>query len=135
MKKSVLVLHPSDELKIIALQDELRLSFQNEKGVFKKYPLWIELPEHLSAKDISAVHTEKIYQNEKGLFLSVFVVTDEGKEIQTSLQLILYKNEVEKSEKFEKKFQLYCRIFRIAEGHFENNRYWLTDSIWKKIKK
>ncbi|MCQ2584596.1 MAG: hypothetical protein MJ185_03310 [Treponema sp.] len=135
MEKNVLVLHQSDELKLIALQNELCLSFQGKAGVFKKYPLWIELSENLSAKEISGVHLENIFLNENGVFLSVIIKTESGKEIQSSLQLLLFRNKDEMPEAFEKKFLLDCRIFRIAHGHFENNRYWLTDSTWKKIKK
>ncbi|MBS7261770.1 MAG: hypothetical protein KIG91_08975 [Treponema sp.] len=135
MEKNVLVLHQSDELKIIALQNELCLLFHGKAGVFKKYPLWVELPENLSAKEIAGVHFDNIFINENGVFLSVLIKTESEIEISGFLQLILFKNKEKITETLKKEFQLDCRIFRVALGHFENNRYWLTDSLWKKLKK
>jgi len=136
LNKKVLVLHQSDELKLIALQKDLSLLLCNCPGVFKKYPLWAEVPECISVKNISGIHTENIFTEKEGVFISVKINFQDGNEIKSHFQLFVFTEnsaKPENAEKIEKDFVLECKIFRIAEGCFEGNRFWLTDSLWKKI--
>lgn len=138
MTEKVLVLHQSDELKVIALQKDLCLKYGNQKGVFKKYPLWIKLPSDFSVKDVCSVATGNFFSDENGFYISVSIKLENGTEIKSALQLLEFSKGsggLKCSGENIQDFSLQPRIFRSATANFEENRYWLTDSIWKKIKK
>lgn len=142
--KKVLVLHSSDELKLIGLQNKIRevrseQSSGNESILLKLFPLWSEpLPDEI----VEAADNKRI------LDLAVSGPFCDGCYIYCLLQFSFLNSEGIKGL-CESRINIikgtvcleisdFCfssKIFRIAEKHEDGNRYWLTDSVWQKLKK
>lgn len=140
----VLVLHQSDELKVIASQNKIldfftanKISSENKKSkVIKTYPLWAsfddDFSENFSGKVSSLSLANACVQN-KGFHLFFVVSDSQGKVFQADMEIIRFMNDVSDFD-FELP-ELKCRVFRISEAHFNqsNRSYFLTDSKWVKL--
>lgn len=137
----VLVLHPNDELKLIGLQDKLRAERNQEENCFllKIFPLWSE---PLSEEIIDAAKDKRILKlsvsgpickdGEVYCPLSFLFLKSDGSCTSAESRIIILKGNCNPEISG---FDFSPRVFRIAEKHEEGNRYWLTDSVWQKLKK
>lgn len=136
--KKVLVLHQSDELKVISLQDKIAEYFSGNSDfrILKIYPLWGCFSEEISEDFLSKVlelGVKKISFREKSVFLQFSMKDSENNEITSDMEIVRFsKKSPEVSFELP---ELRCRVFRIVRAHFnESDRsYYLTDSRWVKL--
>lgn len=150
----VVVLHPSDELKVISFQKDLykKIKGGNEQRVFRSFPLWFFFPtinENVSEKLEEINSPKKLSEKIKSIEISglqkdgdfIYLIGKFDIELSDTSSLKLegkmkmlqgnFTGEI----KGENSFSLSPRIFRCAIFHQEGKSYWLTDSSWRKLKK
>lgn len=146
----VIILHPTEELKLIKLQKELVFELFNKKRIlYRTTPLWIELSDldiqnkndlNQTAEKISGVTLCELQVSEKNIFINVKVLCDK-KEITAKLPLVnILKGEVFSKEDInliQKKNQpvKQLKVFRLGiEKELSSNSKCITDCKWIKIR-
>lgn len=136
--KRVLVLHQSDELKVIEFQTNLQKKFEAEgKKVLKTYPLFAFFEEEVTDEDLKLIESVTIKAPEQEgnyLYLPVCVFDGE-REIIGKIRFLFLCDKTEFIPDCFPFVEIKSRIFRFAFFHQEENSYWLTDSRWKKLSK
>lgn len=142
----VIILHQTEELKLIKFQKMLIASLNSKKTIFyRQTPLWIELPfanlttkEELKtfAKQIKAVTFQTLQQTDNTLTLSGMLSTNEN-EYELNLPIIkkIKNSVIEPVEISNKKSPVEnLKIFQLGiVNNISKNTKELSETIWVKL--
>lgn len=141
----VLILHPTEELKLIRFQKELIKEFNQEGCIFYSHqPLWIEI-ENFSAgtkeelkeisKGISSINFTSLENDDEEIFLTA-EIEYRGEKIKSQLPLLhLYRGKMPSVLDHKKCPVEEIKIFRLGIPYqYTETSQSLSDSIWHKAK-
>ena len=142
-EKTVIVLHPSDELKLIEFGKKWLKVIKAESGckAFSSFPLWAVLeneeglcPSLLSKKIMDLVY-DGIETDFSGLYIKLKILFKEGYEKKARIYFLKNAGNGTECLPFpSSEPELDLRIFRICNACFEGNSYFINDSSWVKLK-
>ena len=144
---TVIIPHPTEELKLIQLQKELISGLNNSHRTFYANPcLWIELSDiHADSKaalknianQIKKLQVEELVWDEKEVFLNVEIVFNEDV-VKSKLHLLtLYSGDAITEQDFSsiKSPITSLKIFRIASSaDYSEKVKSIEESVWVKLK-
>ena len=140
----VIILHPSQEIKISRLIKDLS-GFYAKKGAvaYRKLPLWIPLPENKSIEDkITGLQLLLPRQKDDEIVCPVLITYEDGEyQTEVSLQGFLQKPKEDFLSDFwmmnkaaAEMFPMEIKVFRIGNTvDISRNAKAITDSVWKKL--
>ncbi len=142
-EKTVIVLHPSDELKLIEFGKKCLEVTASESGskIFSMFPLWgiIENVEGQSPSLLSKKISGLVYDGQgtdgSALYIRLRLFMKDGTEKSIRIDFLKKAGEGTGNlqvPSFEPELDL--RIFRICNACFEGNSYFINDSSWVKLK-
>ena len=140
----VIILHPSQEIKLSQLIKELS-SFCAKKGAttYKKVPLWISLPQNKTMEDkITDLQVLLPQQKSEEIICPVQITYEDGKYFtEVTLQRFLYKAEKDFVSDFltmnknaAEIFPMQIKVFRLGNTvDISRNAKALRESVWQKL--
>lgn len=141
----VIILHPSQEIKLSQLIKELS-GFCAKKGAttYKKVPLWIPLPQNKTMEDkITDLQVLLPQQKDDEIICPVQITYEDGKYFtEVTLQRFLHKAKEDFVSAFltmnksaAEIFPMQIKVFRLGNTvDISKTAQALTDSVWRKIK-
>lgn len=142
---TVIILHPTEELKLINFQKELiEELFENDRILYRTTPLWIDFKDSeelkTAGKNIQSVNLGEVEISDKSIFIPLQIQTSEG-HINSKLTLVNIYSGKDFSDKdiqiIKQKKQPVnqLKIFRLGivqeEGSHAKS---ISKSVWCKIK-
>ncbi len=141
----VIILHPSQEIKLSRLIKELS-GFCAKKGAttYKKVPLWIPLPPNKTMEDkITELQVLLPQQKTEEIICPVQITYEDEKYFtEVTLQRFLHKAKEDFVSDFltmnksaAEIFPMQIKVFRLGNTvDISRNDKALTDSVWRKLK-
>ena len=140
----VIILHPSQEIKISRLIKELS-GFCAKKGAttYKKVPLWIPLPQNKTMEDkITDLQVLLPQQKDDEIICPVKITYEDGKYFtEVTLQRFLHKTKEDFVSDFltmnksaAEMFPMQIKVFRLGSTvDISRNAKALRESVWQKL--
>lgn len=125
--------------------------------IFRHFPLWCEtggFEDEFSDEDFNSESVNKriaggingvrIFKPEffgegnkiENVSANVEIVLENKKIVKTKLILLTFSDKIENEiDIVLPDFEMELKIFRIGDATFEENRYFITDGVWRKLNK
>lgn len=141
----VIILHPSQEIKINHLIKELS-GFCAKKGAttYKKVPLWIPLPQNKTMEDKIIGVQMLLPQQKDDEIVCPVLINYEDEEYKTELTLQRFLNKPDEdfvsdfltmNKSAAEMFPMQIKVFRLGNTvDISKTAQALTDSTWRKLK-
>ena len=137
---TVMIPHPTEELKLIKLQKSIiEELFEENRIIYRQIPLWIHVPDSINAGEIVSVIFSELELSEKQIFIPVEIITKTAQYISKLTLVSILGDQIftgydrQKLSKIKQPVRL-LKIFRLGiEKELSSNSKCITDSKWIKL--
>ena len=137
---AVIILHPSEELKLSGFQKDLISELFDDKRILvAAKPLWIHLPDTIQHKSIKSIIFDDLETSAESIFIPVEIETTEGSYTSRLTLVILHSGRQfsgfdRQSLQQKKQPVRQLKVFRLGiEKELSSNSKCITGSKWVKL--
>ena len=137
----VIILHPTEELKLIKLQKELISElFEDGRILYAARPLWIKINTEVVGPQIKHIELGELEVSDNSIYIPVTITTEQGTQFSKLTLVIIHNNHTftdtdrQNIEKIKQPVRQ-LKVFRLGiEKELSSNSKCITESKWIQIR-